>query len=71
MCSAFINIDDDVDVSKACETAKENINVSTRESLGCYELKIHKPFFDEGCSKLLAEINQAKLQWLQHPSKIN
>jgi hypothetical protein len=34
-------------------------------------LKKHKPWFDEGCSKLLYQRKQAKLQWLQDPSEIN
>jgi hypothetical protein len=40
---------------------------------GCLfnELKKHKPLFEEGCSKLLDQRKQAKLQWLQDPSKIN
>jgi hypothetical protein len=33
-------------------------------------LKKHKPWFNEGCSKLLDQRKQAKLQWLQDPSKI-
>jgi hypothetical protein len=32
------------------ETIRENINISAKESLGYYELKKHKPCFDEGCS---------------------
>jgi hypothetical protein len=39
--------------------------------LGYYELKQHKPWFDEGCSKLLDKREQAKLQWLQDPNEIN
>jgi hypothetical protein len=31
----------------------------------------HKPWFDEGCSKLLDIRKQAKLLWLQDPCKIN
>jgi hypothetical protein len=31
----------------------------------------HKPWFAEGCSDLLDQRKQAKLQWLQHPSEIN
>jgi hypothetical protein len=42
-----------------------------KESLGYYELKQRKPWFDEGCSKLLDQRKQAKLQWLQDPSEIN
>jgi hypothetical protein len=34
-------------------------------------LQKHKPWFDEGCSKLLDQSKQAKLQWLQDPSEIN
>jgi hypothetical protein len=38
-----------------------------------FELKKHKPWFDEGCSKLLIvdQRKQAKLQWLQDPSEVN
>jgi tRNA(Ile)-lysidine synthase TilS/MesJ len=32
---------------------------------------MHKPWFDEGCSRLLNQRKQAKLQWLQDPSEIN
>jgi hypothetical protein len=41
----------------------ENIKMSTKESLSHYELKKHKPWFEEGCSKLLYQKKQAKLQW--------
>jgi hypothetical protein len=34
-------------------------------------MKKHKPRFDKGCSKLLDQGKQAKLQWLQDPSEIN
>jgi hypothetical protein len=43
----------------------------SHESLGYYELKKHKPCFDERCSKLSDQRKQAKLQWLQDPSEIN
>jgi hypothetical protein len=32
--------------------------------------KKHKPWFDEGCSKLLDPRKQAKLQWLEDPNEI-
>jgi hypothetical protein len=50
---------------------RENIKISAEESLGFYQLKKHKPSIDEGCSKLIDQRKQAKLQWLQDPSKIN
>jgi hypothetical protein len=34
-------------------------------------LKKYKPWFDEGCSKLLDQRKQAKLQWLQEQSETN
>ncbi|PNF25843.1 hypothetical protein B7P43_G11138 [Cryptotermes secundus] len=68
---ALENLDTKVGVDKAWETIRENIKISAKESLGYYELKKHKPWFDEGCSKLLDESKQAKLQWLQDPSKMN
>jgi hypothetical protein len=39
----------------------ENIKISAKESLGYCELKKHKPWFDERCSKLLDQSKQAKL----------
>jgi hypothetical protein len=45
--------------------------MSVKETLGYYELKSHKPWFDEGCSELLDQRKQAKLQWLHDPSEIN
>jgi hypothetical protein len=37
--------------------------MSAKESLGYYEVKQHKPWFDGGCSTLLDQRKQAKLQW--------
>jgi hypothetical protein len=42
-----------VDVNKAWETIRDNIKISAEDSLDYYELKKHKPLFDEGCSILL------------------
>ncbi|PNF41609.1 hypothetical protein B7P43_G10463 [Cryptotermes secundus] len=69
--TALENLDTEVDVNKAWETIRENIKMSAKESLGYYEPKKHKPWFDEGCSKLLDQRKQPKLQWLQDPSELN
>jgi hypothetical protein len=61
--------DTEVDVNNAWETIRENI--SAQEGPGYYELKQHKPWFNEGWSKLLDKRKQAKLQCLQDPSEIN
>jgi hypothetical protein len=47
-----------------------NIRISAKESQGCYVLKKHKPWIDEGCSELLDQRKQAKLQWLQDQDEI-
>jgi hypothetical protein len=44
---------------------------AAKESLGYFELKKHKPWFDEGCSILSDQSKQTKLQWIQDPSEIN
>jgi hypothetical protein len=50
---------------------RENIKISAKEGLSYFELKKHKPWFDEGYSKLLDQRKEAKLNWLQDPSEIN
>jgi hypothetical protein len=60
-----------VDINRAWETIRENTKISAKCSLGYYELKKHKPWFDEDCSELLDQRKEAKLQWLQDASKIN
>jgi hypothetical protein len=60
-----------MDINRAWETIGQNIKISAKESPGYHELKKHKPWFDEGCSSLLDQRKQAKLQWLQDPNEIN
>jgi hypothetical protein len=61
----------EVEINSAWETIREHSNISAEDSLGYFELKKHKPWFDKGCSKLLDQKKQGKLQWLQDPSEIN
>jgi hypothetical protein len=49
---ALENLNADVDIKRAWEAIRENITISTKKSLGYYELKKRKPWFDEGWSKL-------------------
>jgi hypothetical protein len=69
--AALENLDTEVDINRAWEIIRENIKISTKKSLCYCELKKHKIWFDEGCSKLLDQRKQAELQWLQNPSEIN
>jgi hypothetical protein len=68
---ALVNFDAEMDINRAWETISGNMKISAKESLGYYELKKHTPWFNIGCSKLLDQRIQAKLLWLQNPSKIN
>jgi hypothetical protein len=65
------DLDAEVEINSAWETIRENITFSAKESLGYFELKKRKLWFDEGCSTVLDQRKQAKLQWLQDPSEIN
>jgi hypothetical protein len=60
-----------VEINSAWETIRENIRISAKESPCDFELKKYKPWFYKGCSELLDQRKQAKLQWLQNPSEIN
>jgi hypothetical protein len=65
------DLDAEVEINSAWETIRENIKISAKESLSYDELKKHKPWFNEVCSKLLDQKKQTKLQWLQDTSEIN
>jgi hypothetical protein len=49
----------------------KNIKISAKECIGYCDAKLHKPWFDEKCLKLVDGRKQAKLQWLQDPSVVN
>jgi hypothetical protein len=51
--AALENLEDSGDINRAWDNIRENIKISAQESLGFCQPKHHKPWFDEGCSKLL------------------
>jgi hypothetical protein len=55
----------------AWENIKENTNISAKDCLGLYELKQHKPWFDDEFSQFLDQRKKAKMQWLQDPNQSN
>jgi hypothetical protein len=69
--AALENLEDIGDINKVWENIRENINISAQEILGYCEPKHRKPWFYEGCSKLVARRKQDKLQCLQGPSEAN
>jgi hypothetical protein len=60
--AALEDLDTVVEINSAREMIRENINISAKDNLGYFELKKHKPWFDERCSKLLDQRKEAKLQ---------
>jgi hypothetical protein len=49
--------------------------MSAKESLGYFEFKKHKPWFDEGCSKLLDQrkhriIKSRRMRWEGHVARM-
>jgi hypothetical protein len=69
--AALEDLGAEVKINSAWGMIRENIKISAKESLGYCELKKHKPWFDEECSKLVDQRKRAKLKWLQDPSEIN
>jgi hypothetical protein len=69
--AALENLDAEVDINKTWETIRENIKISAKESIRYHVMKKHKPWFEEGCSILLDQRIQAKMQCLHDPCKIN
>jgi hypothetical protein len=63
------NSDDELDIKRAWKTIRQNIKISAKESLSYYELKKDKLQLNKGCSKLLDQRKQSKLQ-LQDPNQI-
>jgi hypothetical protein len=63
-------LNEDVAINRTWKIIGENIKISAEEN-PYYELKQHKPLFDEGCSELLDQKKQARLQWLQDLSQIS
>jgi hypothetical protein len=51
-----------VDINRAWETIRENINISAKASQGYYELKKHKPWYEKGCLELLAQRKKKRLR---------
>jgi hypothetical protein len=69
--AALENLNESEDIKGAWENKKENIKTSAKESLGLYEMKQHKQWFNEECSQFLDQNKQAKMQWLQDPKQSN
>jgi hypothetical protein len=50
---------------------KENIKISAKQGPGLFNLKQHKPWFDEECLYFSDQRKHAKMQWVQDPNQNN
>jgi hypothetical protein len=55
-------LNDSEDINRAWENIEENFKNSVKKSLGPYELKQHKPWFDEEFLRFLDQRKQVKMQ---------
>jgi len=65
------NLIDSEDINRDWENIKENIKIRARESLGLFESKQHKPWFDKDCLSFLDQRKHAKMRRLQDPNQNN
>jgi hypothetical protein len=70
-CTALDNLKDSQDINRAWENIKQNIKTSAKESLGLYEMKHNKPWFNAEFLRFLDQRKTAKMLWLQDPNTSN
>jgi hypothetical protein len=54
------NLNDSKDINGTRESIKENIKSSAKENLDLYELKQHKSWIDEACSRFIDKVSRLK-----------
>jgi hypothetical protein len=59
---ALEDLDTEININSVWQTMRENIKILVEESIGYYELKKQRPWFDGGGSKLLYQRKQAKMK---------
>ena len=69
--SSWLRLNADEDVNRVWENIKEHIKTSAKESLGLHVLKRHKPWLDKEFVGFLDQRKQAKMHWIQDPSRSN
>ena len=68
--AALENLSVSEDINRDWKKIEQNIKISAKRSLGMYELKQLKSWFDEECLGFLDQRKQAKMQWVRDPSQI-
>ncbi|KAJ4430168.1 hypothetical protein ANN_22378 [Periplaneta americana] len=60
-------VEKELDVNSVWENIRDNIKIAAEQSIGYYETKKKKPWFDEDCCIVVERRKQAKLKFLQDP----
>jgi len=56
--AALEDLNDGKNINRTRENIKENMKSSAKESLDLYELKEHKSWFDEACSRFFDKVSR-------------
>ncbi|KAJ4437648.1 hypothetical protein ANN_17793 [Periplaneta americana] len=67
----FDEVEEELDVNSAWKNIRDNIKIAAEQSIGYYETKKKKPWFDEDCCMVVERRKQAKLKFLQDPVEAN
>ncbi|KAJ4427249.1 hypothetical protein ANN_24867 [Periplaneta americana] len=60
-------VEKELDVNSVWENIRDRIKIAAEQSIGYYETKKKKPWFDEDCCMVVERRKQAKLKFLQDP----
>ncbi|KAJ4435216.1 hypothetical protein ANN_23794 [Periplaneta americana] len=64
-------VEKELDVNSVWENIRDSIKIAAEQSIGYYETKKKKPWFDEDCCMVVERSKQAKLKFLQDPVEEN
>ncbi|KAJ4441103.1 hypothetical protein ANN_10953 [Periplaneta americana] len=64
-------VEEELDVNNMWQNIRDNIKIAAEQSIGYYETKEKKPWFDEDCSIVVDRRKQAILKFLQDPIEEN
>ncbi|KAJ4438181.1 hypothetical protein ANN_14120, partial [Periplaneta americana] len=64
-------VEKELDVNSVWENIRDSIKIAAEQSIGYYETKKKKPWFDEDCCMVVERRKQAKLKFLQDPDEDN
>ncbi|KAJ4429390.1 hypothetical protein ANN_21547 [Periplaneta americana] len=64
-------VEEELDINSVWKNIRDSIKIAAEQSIGYYETKEKKPWFDEDCCMVVERRKQAKLKFLQDPVEAN